>query len=137
MKHTSTPSKLLPGDGELLRRHGFTRWMSRDLLQAATDFLKNIHLLPIYAECSSENLHRYLCWHPPEGALCEVRSGRTVEQFEEFDRKNSERGWPLLTLHVNESGVYSAVWLSANHVETAKLFLARYGIAPAGRAQLD
>jgi len=136
MKYTYTPSKLLPGETEFLRQHSFTRWMSADLLQPASEFLRNLQLLPMYAECSSENLYRYLCWHPPAGALFEVRSGRTLGQFEEFDRGNIERGWPLLTLHVNPSDVYSAVWISANHHETAKKALALYGITPANRAPL-
>ena len=136
MKYTYTPSKLLPGKGEFLRQHGFTRWMSRDLLQPANDFLKNLGLLAIYAECSSENLHRYLCWHPPEGWGCEIRSGRSLGQFEEFDRGNIERGWPLLSLHVNESDVYSAVWISPNHHDAAKKILACYGITPASRTPL-
>jgi hypothetical protein len=63
LKFTYTPTKLLPGDGELLRQHGYTRWMSADLLQPASEFLRNLHLLPLYAECSSEKLYRYLCWH--------------------------------------------------------------------------
>ena len=133
MKHTYTASKLLPGEGEFLRAHGFTRWMSADLLQPASEFLRNLHLLPLYAECSPEKLYRYLCWHPPQGALFEVRLGRTLGQFEEFDRGNIERGWPLLSLHVNESDVYSAVWISANHFETAKKLLTVYGITPASR----
>ncbi len=92
MNYSYTPSKLLPGEGEFLRHHGFTRWMSRDLLQPASDFLKNLRLLAIYVECSSEDLHRYLCWHPPKGCAFEIRSGRTLEQFEEFDRGNLARG---------------------------------------------
>jgi len=134
MKYTYTPSKLLPGEGELLRQHAFTRWMSRDLLQPATDFLKNLGLVAIYAECSSENLHRYLCWHPPEGWGCEIRSGRTLDQFEEFDSGNRARGWPLLSLHITEGNVYSAVWISPNHYETAQKVLAGYGITPAIRS---
>jgi len=133
MKYTYTPSKLLPGEGEFLRQHSFTRWMSPDLLQAAGDFLKNIGLLAIYAECSPENLHRYLCWHPPENWGCEIRSGRTLDQFETFDSGNLARGWPLLSLHVNERGIYSAVWISPNHYETAKRILTCHGITPAER----
>jgi hypothetical protein len=133
MKYTYTPSKLLPGEGEFLRQRGFTRWMSRDLLQPASDFLKNLGLLAIYAECSSENLHRYLCWHPPEGWGCEIRSGRTLEQFETFDSGNLSRGWPLLSLHVNERGIYSAVWLAPNHIEMAQKVMAAHGITPASR----
>ena len=133
MQYSYTPSKLLPGEGEILRQHSFTRWMSRDLLQAAADFLKNLGLPAIYVECSSENLHRYLCWNPPEGWGCEVRSGRTLEQFKKFDGGNIERGWPLLSLHINECAVYSAVWISPNHYATAKKILAGYGITPASR----
>ncbi len=37
-------SRLLAGDAEILRQCSFTRWMSRDLLQPASDFLKNLRL---------------------------------------------------------------------------------------------
>ena len=133
MKGTYTPSKLLSGDTELLRRHSFTRWMSRDLLQPANDFLKNLRLLAIYAETSSDHLHRYLCWHPPQGCAFEVRSGRTFEQFEAFDHTNIARGWALLSLHISECDIYSAVWIGPEHLETAQKVLAAYGITPAGR----
>ena len=136
MKSTYTPSKLLTGESEFLRQHAFTRWMSRDLLQPASDFLKNIRLLAIYSECSPENLCRYLCWHPPEGCAFEIRSGRTLEQFEEFDRHNRERDWRLLSLHVNECDKYSAVWISSGHYDIGKKVLAGYGVTPAGRSIL-
>ncbi|HSY19889.1 MAG TPA: hypothetical protein VK815_16215 [Candidatus Acidoferrales bacterium] len=128
---TYIPSKLLTGDVELLRQHSFTRWMSRDLTQAAVDFNRNIGLLPVYCECSSEHLTRYLFWRLPTGALVEVRSGRTKDKFEEFDRANRDKGWRLLSLHINEIGVYSAVWISADHFETGKAFLAAQGITAA------
>jgi hypothetical protein len=133
MKYTYTPSQLLSGDGEFLRRHGFTRWMSRDLLQPATDFLRNLGLLALYAECSSENLHRYLCWHPPEGWGGEIRSGRTLTQFEEYDRGNLARGWPLLSLHLNEKDLYSAVWVAPHIFDEATKVLSGFGITPAVR----
>ncbi len=133
MKTSYTPSRLLTGDTEMVRRHSFTRWMSGDLLRPASGFLRNLGLLAIYAESSAENKHRYLCWHPPEGCAFEVRSGRTFEQFERFDRANIERGWSLLTLHVNECDIYSAVWISTNNFEVAEKVLAVYGITPASR----
>jgi hypothetical protein len=133
MKPGYTPSCLLPGDPAILRELTFTRWMSRDLLQAASDFLRNLHLIALYAETSPEGLCRYLCWHPPKGCAFEVHSGRTREQFEQFDQGNIARGWALLTLHVNESDIYSAVWISPAHLETATAMLARYGISPAVR----
>lgn len=133
MKYTYTPSKLLLGETELLRQHSFTRWMSRDLLQPASDFLFNLRLPAIYAECSSEGLHRYICWHPPEGCAIELRSGRTLEQFEKFDHGNVARNWPLLSLHINECHIYSAGWIEPAHYETAKKVLASYGITPASR----
>ena len=107
--------------------------MSRDLVQPASDFLKNLRLLAIYCETSSEGTTRYLCWHPPEGCAFEVRSGRTLEQFEQFDRGNIERSWPLLSLHVNECDLYSAVWISSSHYELGRKILAGYGITPAER----
>jgi len=111
--------------------------MSGDLLQPANDFLKNLRLLAIYVECSPENLHRYLCWHPPEGSAFEVRSGRTLEQFEQFDQGNIARGWPLLSLHINARNIHSAVWISADHYATAAKVLAGYAITPAKRIPLD
>jgi len=127
------PSKLLPGDGELLRKHTLTRWLSRDLSQAGVDFCRNLGLVPVYSECSPEHLTRYLFCRPPTGALIEVRSGRTKAKFEEFDQVNRDKNWRLLSLHINESDVYSAVWISSDHFETAKAYLASYGISTATR----
>jgi hypothetical protein len=132
--HVYTPSKLLPGEGHFLRQHGFTRWMSADLIQTATDVLKNLRLVAIYAECSPDNSqHRYLLWHPPEGCGIEIRSGRTKAQFDQYDNDNLERGWLLLSLHINERDLYSAVWISPEHLKTASRFLASYGITPASQ----
>jgi hypothetical protein len=130
---TYTTSKLLTGDAEILRQHSFTRWMSRDLMQAAGDFCRNLGLVPIYCECSPDHLTRYLFWKPPQGASVEVRSGRTKDKFEELDAANRGKGWQLLSLHVNESDVYSAVWIAQDHFETAKVFLAAHGITTAER----
>jgi len=128
-----TPSKLLVGDTELVRQHALTRWMSRDLTQAAGDFCRNLGLIPCYCECSPDHLTRYLFWRAPQGALMEVRSGRTKDKFEELDRTNHEKSWRLLSLHVNESEIYSAVWITPDHFETAKAFLLAHGITPAER----
>lgn len=132
---TYTPSKLLKGDFELLRQHSFTRWMSRDLMQAAGDFCRNLGLVPAYSQCSPDNLTRYLFWRLPQGGLTEVRTGRVKDKFEEFDRANRERGMRLLSLHINESDIYSAVWVSPNDFETAKAFLAAHGITCAERKE--
>ena len=132
---TYSPSKLVAGNTEILRQHSFTRWMSRDLTQAATDFCRNLGLVPIYCECSTEHLTRYLFWRLPSGAAVEVRSGRAKDKFEEFDRANREKNWRLLSLHVNERDVYSAVWISADHFETAKAFLGAQGITIAERKE--
>jgi hypothetical protein len=105
--------------------------MSRDLVQAAGDFCRNLGLVPAYSECSSDHLTRYLFWHPPQGALMEVRSGRSKDKFEELDRVNRDRNLRLLSLHINESEIYSAVWISSGHFESAKVFLAAHGISPA------
>jgi hypothetical protein len=132
---TYTPSKILSGDGETLRLNSFTRWMSRDLMQAAGDFCRNLGLVPAYCECSPDHLTRYLFWRLPQGALVEVRSGRTKEKFEEFDRANRERNWQLLSLQINESDVYSGVWITSDHYETAKVFLLGHGITTADRRE--
>ena len=128
------PSRLLDGDAGLLREHALDALDVADLLQATTDFAKNIGLIVIYAETDKEGRGRYLFWHAPEGWGCEIRSGRTLEQFEEFDHRNAERGWPLLTLHVNEAGIHSAVWLAPNHRQLAITVLAGYGITPAEKS---
>jgi hypothetical protein len=128
-----TPSRLLAGEKEVLRQHSFTRWMSRDLMQAAADFCRNLGLVPAYCEMSPDHLTRYLFWRGPQGALFEVRTGRTREKFEEFDAANQARSMRLLSLHINESDIYSAVWISLDHFETAKAFLAAHGITCAER----
>jgi hypothetical protein len=106
--------------------------MSRDLLQAATDFCKNIGQVALYCESSKEGA-RYLFWHLPAGALCEVRSGRAKEKFLDFDRANQERDWRLLSLHVSEDELYSAVWISNDHYEAGVTFLRHFGISAAER----
>jgi hypothetical protein len=136
MKYTYTPSKLLPGDGELLRQHAFTNWLSPDLHQAAANFMINVGLVAIYCECASDNRRRNILWHPPESGAIEFRSGRTLSNFEKLDQANLERGWPLLTLYINESDVYTAVWIAANPYEAAKQVLARYGITSAERTAM-
>lgn len=128
---TYIPSVL--SEENTLRQHTFTRWMSPDLLQATTDFCKNISLLPIYAECATEHRTRYLFWHPPDGTHYEVRSGRDRARFEALDKINTERNWPLLSLHINDQGIHSAVWISADHYDVAVSVLASYGISPAIR----
>jgi hypothetical protein len=128
-------SKLELGDKERLRQQAFTRWLSRDLTQAAADFCGNLALVPLYSETSEEQLTRYLFWHAPAGAQMEVRSGRTREKFVELDQLNQERGLQLASLHINERAVHSAVWISPDHFEPAKAFLAAHGITPAQRPQ--
>jgi hypothetical protein len=132
---TYVASKLLSGPSELLRQHSFTRWMSRDLMQAAGDFCRNLGLVPAYAESSPDHQTRYLFWKPPYGACVEVRSGRTKDKFEDLDRLNYARTWKLLSLHINESDIYSAVWIAPDHFETAKAFLASHGITCAERRE--
>jgi len=107
--------------------------MSRDLTQAAVDFCRNLGLVPAYCDSSPDHLTRYLFWRLPQGALIEVRSGRTKEKFEEFDCANRERSMQLLSLHINESDIYSAVWVSLDHFETGKAFLKTHGITHAER----
>lgn len=127
---TYVPSQLRAGEAEAARQHAFTRWMSRDLLQAATDFCKNIGHVAAYCESAKEGT-RYLFWQMPAGASCEVRSARTKEKFVDFDRANQERGRRLLSLHVSEDELYSAVWLSVQHHEAGAAFLQRFGISTA------
>ncbi len=128
-----TPSRLLTGDTETLRQHSFTRWMSRDLMQAAADFNRNLGLVPAYCETSPDHLTRYLFWKLPQGAMIEIRSGRARDKFEELDHASHERKCKLLSLHINESDIYSAVWISADFYELAKTFLAAHGITCAER----
>jgi hypothetical protein len=130
---TYTPSKLLTGDAAILRERTFTRWMSHDLTQAAVDFCRNLGLVPIYSESSSNHLTRYLFWSPPQDELIEVRSNRAKDKFEKFDNANRDKQWLLLSLHISDEGLYSAVWIPPDYFETAKAFLAAHGITPAER----
>jgi hypothetical protein len=129
------PSRLLMGEMELLRQHSFTRWMSRDLMQAAGDFCRNLGFVAAYCECSPDSLTRYLFWRIPPGAGFEVRSGRTKDQFEELDCVNREHHRLLLSLHINECDLHSAVWITPNHFEAAKAFLQAHGITTAERPE--
>lgn len=124
-------SSELSGPETLLREHNLTRWMSRDLMQAAVDFSKSMGLVPLYAETSPEHLTRYLLLRPPTGASLEVRTGREREKFEDFDRMNRERNRLLLSLHINEKQICSAVWISAEHHAAATQLLKLYGISVA------
>jgi hypothetical protein len=130
------PSELFSGEVEVLRNQNFTRWMSKDLTQAATDFCRNIGFYALYCECSPEQLTRYIFWRPPPGAMMEVRSGRPKEKFEIFDRANQDRKWPLLTLQIIEGDLYSAVWISADYYDAAVKALSYYGINPAQRKRV-
>ena len=105
--------------------------MSRDLTQAAVDFCRNLGLVPAYTECSDNHLTRYLFWSPPPGALLEVRSGRAKDKFEEIDNAKRDQPWRLLSLHISDAGLYSAVWISSDHYEMAKVYLAAHGITTA------
>lgn len=127
------PSRVLPGETELLRQHSFTRWLSRDLLNAAFDFCKHLGQIAIYIEHSPDHLTRCLFWRPPQGTGFEIRSARREEEFRRLDQKNADRNWRLLTLHINESDVHSAVWISPDHYQTAVAVLAVYGVTPAER----
>ena len=105
---TYISSKLLTGDSELLRQHSLTRWMSRDLMQAAADFCRNLGLVPAYCDFARPpDPLSFL--EAPQEAVIEVRWGRTKDLFEELDRANREKNRRLLSLHINESDVYSAV----------------------------
>jgi hypothetical protein len=107
--------------------------MSHDLTQAAVDFCRNLGLVPIYSESSPNHLTRYLFWSPPQGALIEVRSNRAKDGFEKFDNANRDKQWLLLSLHISDDGLYSAVWIAPDYFETARAFLAAHGITPAER----
>lgn len=124
------PSRLTEGELAVTRESAFTRWMSVELRQAAVDFSRNIGLLPLYAE-TSERGTRYLFWQIPAGAACEVRSGRTKEEFMELDRKNRAAGRRLISLHVGPGQRHSAVWLSDGHYAAAAQHLGRFGVSAA------
>jgi hypothetical protein len=124
------PSRLLDGDLAAARQSAFTHWMKPELRQAAVDFSRTIGLVPIFAETSRDGT-RYLFWHLPNGAKCEVRSGRSKEQFLEFDRASREQGRRLVSLHTSVDSLYSAVWISVEHHALAAEFLKRFGITVA------
>jgi len=128
-----TPTRILPGDTGLLREHSFTAWLPLEHLQAAGDFGLTIGLLPLYAEHLDRDTGRYLFWSPPAQMEFEVRSGRTESEFRGYDEANATKGLPLLSLHVLADGIYSAVWVSSDHIETADAVLHHYGLTRAQR----
>jgi hypothetical protein len=129
------PSRLLTEEVYVARQQSFSRWMPHAFTQPASGFFRKTGLYPVYCEYSNEGHRRYLFWRLPKGAAIEVRSGRVKEKFMEFDRVNQGRDWRLLSLHVNENGIYSAVWVSSEHLGLAKAFLAAFGVVPAERRE--
>lgn len=128
-----SPSSLLPdGDFVANRERAFTRWMSPAERQAAVESAKRMGLLPLYAETSGEGT-RYLFWALPQGAACEVRSGRSQERIEAFDRANAAKGRRMVSLHASGAPAYSAVWISAEHHAQATEHLRRFGIGAASQ----
>ena len=128
-----TPSTPLPGDTGLLRQHSFTAWLPLEHLQAATDFALSIGLLPIYAEHQNRDTGRYLFWSPPAGMEFEVRSGRTETEFRAYDEVNATKGLQLLSLNMSADDIYSAIWVSADHIEIATAVLHHHGLTRAQR----
>ena len=128
-----TPSEIIPGDTGLLRQHSFTAWLELEHLQAATDFALSIGLLPIYAEHQNRDTGRYLFWSPPAGIEFEVRSGRTEAEFRAYDQETVTKGMQLLSLHKSAEDIYSAVWVSADHIEIATAVLRHHGLSRAQR----
>ncbi|MEO6846327.1 MAG: hypothetical protein ABI443_03145 [Chthoniobacterales bacterium] len=131
MSKEPIPSKLQNGDSESLRERSFCRWVSRDLFQAIVDFSKSTGLHSLYVEASQEKGRRAIFWNPPASATYEVRSARTREQFEEIHKRSCGSGRKLLSLHVSSENIYSAVWISIEHYDTAARHLDVFGIAPA------
>ncbi len=130
---TYIPSRLLIGQAGALRRESMTRWMSGELAQAALDFCRNIGLMPVYCETSPDRLTRFLFWKVPKNAQLELRGGRTREKFEEADVVSRESGRQLLSLHINECDIYSAVWIAQEHYVRANAYLLAHGITAAVR----
>lgn len=128
-----TPSTPLLDDTGLLRQHSFTAWLPLEHLQAATDFGLSIGLVPIYAEHQDRDTGRYLFWSPPSGMEFEVRSGRTETDFRAYDEANASKGLQLLSLHISADDIYSAVWVTADHIEVATAVLHHYGLTRAQR----
>lgn len=128
-----TPSTPLPGDTGILRQHSFTAWLPLEHLQAATDFGLSIGLVPIYAEHQDRDTGRYLFWSPPAGMEFEVRSGRTETEFSAYDEANATKGLQLLSLHLSPDDIYSAIWVSSEHLKTATAVLHHYGLTQAQR----
>jgi hypothetical protein len=63
----------------------------------------------------------------------EVRSGRTETEFRAHDEVAATQGLQLLSLHLSADDIYSAVWVSADHIEIATAVLHHYGLTRAQR----
>ena len=131
---TYTSSQPLTLESAAFRERCFTSWLPLEGLQAAIDFNLTLGLLPIYVEHRDSKTGRYLFWHPPDGMEFEVRSGRSENLFREFDEKASDRGVALLSLHINEDRLYSAVWVAEEHLDSATTSLNGFGLSRATRS---
>jgi len=131
--HRYTESHLTDSES---REHSFSRWLAPRPLQASVEFNGRIGLVPIYAE-HQEGKGRYVFWQPPTKASIEVRSGRSEQEFKEYDRRASDAGRELLSLHISqgEDKKYSAVWVSIEAIPKAVAVLETHGISKARREQ--
>jgi hypothetical protein len=123
-------SRLEQGDTAVARECAFTRWMSKDLLQVAIDFYKNIGHVPVYCESSKQGT-RCILWRMPAGAGCDIRFGCTQDKFFDFNCANEKRDLRLLSLYMSEDELYSAVWVSLRQYDFAVAYLQLFGISPA------
>lgn len=133
MKNYTSSQPLTPESAEF-RERCFTSWLPLEALQAAIDFNLALGLLPIYVEHRDSETGRYLFWHPPDGMEFEVRSGRAEDVFRECDEMASDRGLALLSLHISEDRLYSAVWVAEEHLDSATTSLRGFGLSRASRS---
>jgi len=130
------PSLLKNGPYAALRERLFTPWMDVPQLQDSTERMAELGMLAIYSEFLPESGFREIYWRPQVPVFFEVRSGRTLREFLQYQQTNAERGWKLLTLHISGPGdFFSAVWMDdAGHADALPV-LEGLGIGMAGASE--
>jgi len=109
----------------------FTPWMGPDTLQAHTNYMVELGMLPIYSEYDPILGFREIYWTPVVQTYFEVRSARNHDEFQEIVERNCGGGHMISTLHVSTDRLYTSTWLSSEGLETAERTLDALGISRA------
>ncbi|MEM9280875.1 MAG: hypothetical protein AAGA96_03540 [Verrucomicrobiota bacterium] len=113
------------------RERLFTPWMGPDVLQAHTDHMVELGMLPLYSEYEPELGFREIYWTPETKTYFEVRSACDLEAFREIVDRNLSQGHVLITLQISSDHLYTSTWLESDVSDSAVAILKALGITQA------